>query len=350
MVTMVSFDFITQDDLRNELESDYREMQAALESKAFKAVHVLSGSIIEAILADHLLTIDYEKKSGKDPLTMTLDKLIEACKAEKVISVRVAELSTVVRSYRNLIHPARVVRLNEKVDANGAKVAHALTEMIVSELSEQRKTSYGYTAKQILEKIEKDSSTPVIFDDILKRINRHEQEKLLILIPLKYANEYQRQQHPLISENEQYEIYVHCTTLANCFHLVFDVVADEIKKKIATRFAQIIRDGSEPEIRMYAKVFFESNHIKYLSPEDEKIVHKYIVHRIADLYHEETTLIKGIGYILTKQEAVKFTDATVKTINTEHEKRATLAFETEFSHFDIETQSIVSHLTHQRIA
>jgi hypothetical protein len=51
---MISFDFITHDDFRRSLESDWVELESCYGSKAWKSVHVLAGSIIEALLIDCL--------------------------------------------------------------------------------------------------------------------------------------------------------------------------------------------------------------------------------------------------------------------------------------------------------
>src|SRR5256885_13481073 len=123
------FDFITDVDFRTSLESDYRELLRCIENGAWKAVHVIAGSVVEAILSDYLIGIGYEKKSGKNPLEMELGPIISACRAEKIITDRTADLSSVVRSYRNLIHPGRIVRLKEKVDKKTALIAKALEDV-----------------------------------------------------------------------------------------------------------------------------------------------------------------------------------------------------------------------------
>jgi hypothetical protein len=94
---------------------------------AWKAAHVLSGSIVEAVLVDHLLGIGYSKK---DPLAMTLEAPIDAGKAEGILSDKAADLSSVIRGYRNLIHPGRVLRLGETVDEEGARIAEALVSLM----------------------------------------------------------------------------------------------------------------------------------------------------------------------------------------------------------------------------
>jgi hypothetical protein len=53
-LAMANFDFITVPEFRRSLESDYAELQACLKARAWKAVHVLAGSLVEAVLADAL--------------------------------------------------------------------------------------------------------------------------------------------------------------------------------------------------------------------------------------------------------------------------------------------------------
>src|SRR5690349_13104685 len=118
-----------------------------MENRCWKTVHVLAGSIIEAVLVDYLIATRDPVKSSrhasqKDPMQMMLGELIVVCKDEGILSLRSAELSTVVKDYRNLIHPGRVVRLQETVDEQGAKVAEALVEMIVKDVESTKRQKY----------------------------------------------------------------------------------------------------------------------------------------------------------------------------------------------------------------
>src|SRR4051812_37183805 len=115
---MADFDFITDDGLRRSLESDLVELNQCYEARAWKAVHVLSGSIIEATLIDYLVSAG--KLTGAAAITKDLTQLIEACKTNAVLSNKAVELSAIIRSYRNLIHPGRALRLSETVDENSA--------------------------------------------------------------------------------------------------------------------------------------------------------------------------------------------------------------------------------------
>src|SRR5262249_17012038 len=147
--TMAAFDFITNEEFRASLEADQAELLASMGAKAWKAVHVLAGSIIEAVLLDYLIASEYHSRPPQDLLKMDLHKGIDACLAEGVLTSKTAQLSVVVKDYRNLIHPGRSVRLSEKVDENSAKVAQALVEMIVAEVAKKKSEKYGNTAEQL---------------------------------------------------------------------------------------------------------------------------------------------------------------------------------------------------------
>jgi len=150
--------------------SDYAEFQSSISSQAWKSALVLIGSIVEALLVDHLLSIDYQKTTKIDPLKMQLGELIRACEADKALSSKTVALSTVIQSYRNLIHPGRSIRLEETPSKSAAVVAGELLQMIVDEISAKRRSQYGFTAAQIVAKLERDESALSIHQHLLKEV------------------------------------------------------------------------------------------------------------------------------------------------------------------------------------
>ena len=117
---MTNFDFITSKEFRESLESDYNEMRSCVEAQAWKSVQVLAGSIVESLLIDYLSSTPNANRSKKDPLKLDLSEAITICREEKVLSERASDLCSVVRSYRNLIHPGRMVRLEEPAPNMGS--------------------------------------------------------------------------------------------------------------------------------------------------------------------------------------------------------------------------------------
>lgn len=132
---MEEFDFIRGEDFRTSLEGDYKELLGCLKVKAWKATHVLAGSIIETVLVDFLIASNYKHKTSIDPLKMDLGQAIAACKKEGILSEKTEQLASAIKSYRNLIHPGRKIRLGEEVDENSSKVAQALVDIVIKEVS-----------------------------------------------------------------------------------------------------------------------------------------------------------------------------------------------------------------------
>ena len=179
---MTGFDFVTDDDLRASLEADAAEMAACLKAEAYKAVHVLAGSIVEGLLVDHLDSTGYKAPHGTDLDEVSLDQLIAAARSQKpkALSDKAADLVSVVKEYRNLIYPGRLLRLQEHVDASTAAIAALLVEIVTSEVAALKRDTYGYTAQQIVSKVENDSSSMGILADLLKGTKPKELVRLLL--------------------------------------------------------------------------------------------------------------------------------------------------------------------------
>jgi hypothetical protein len=309
---MASFDFISDEDFRTSLETDYRELLAAMEHGAWKTVYVLSGSIVEAVLVDYLLAVGYQNRSSRDPLSMTLGELIATCKTEGILSQRSADLSAVVKDYRNLIHPGRAVRLQETTDSEGAKVALALVEIIVKDVQGTKKRTYGQTAEQIVAKVEQDSSVVGVIEHVLKGVSEYELERLLVtVLPRLYFA------HGAAAENAPYSVVlvtheVLLPTLAKCFRRTFDFATVNVKRKATENFVKIIRTEANANVLAYEADLFCANDLQYLNPDDAALVAQHVLARL----HTEKGmsldtflhLITGLGAYINEGEALDFTD------------------------------------------
>src|SRR5439155_3917601 len=119
---MLSFDFISDEQFRASLISEYQERKDCEASCSCKAICVLAGSIVEALLVEYLV-ISNIRPDGKNPLNLDLSKAIQACEADGVLRKETCSLCEVIREYRNLIHPGRSIRLNQQVSPEGALIA-----------------------------------------------------------------------------------------------------------------------------------------------------------------------------------------------------------------------------------
>ncbi len=319
---MITFDFISGEDFRHSLEADYRELNSAMQVGAWKAVHVLSGSIIEAILIDYLISSAYVPKPKQRPnlLDWDLNEAIETCESEKIISKRTAQLSYVIRSYRNLIHAGRLIRLGEQVNENGAKIAQALLEMIVDEISERRKQNYGFTAEQIVTKLENDSSAVAIIGHNLKETSEYEKERLLLrVLPLRYSDLFDSERKPeklLLS-------------LISCFRLAFDNVSTSTKEKVIKEFVKALKEENSDVQWRYA--FFRGRDLEYTSsPEDRNLIKEHLLSLMEFPIKIEFLLaLEGIGKFLTKKECGQMLAPLINSITNYEEYYDSKAIEVE---------------------
>lgn len=302
---MATFDFVTDEGLRASLESDHAELKTSMSGGAWKAVHVLAGSIIEALLADYLLAVDFHK-GKKGPLELDLAEMIEASKDQGVIAERVVQLSTVVRGYRNLIHPGRLIRMQETVDESTAQVAKALVEMIVRDVAEKRKETYGLTAEQLVSKIEHDSSALPILNHLLRDMKPYELERFLVkVLPARYFEYLNASDEELVGPT--------LSSLRACFRPAFEFASDETKAKVTKNFVTIVREETSTNVLGYEDSFFRASDLAYLNQEDAMLIKQHVLSRFYDdrsvTFASFKMVFEGIGKYLAPDEAGRFAGA-----------------------------------------
>lgn len=304
---MVTFDFITDEAFRAAMEADRQEMRKCSESGAWKAVHVLAGSVIEAVLIDYLIVEGHlDREVG---LRADLGKAIELAKKHGIISERSGALSTVVKDYRNLIHPGRSIRSNERVSENSARIAWSLLEMILEEIDGRKRTNYGYTAEQIATKIERDSSARAILPHLLKEINGAEVERLLIkVVPDRYFT--------MLLVEEQFSPSDHISAgLIALFRGAFECASEQVKAKVAKRFVTILKEEADTIVLAYGTAFFRLSDLTYLSVADRALVKGHYFGRLKDHVSDELlTALEGMGAFLEEAEIPRFVDPLVRVI------------------------------------
>lgn len=309
---MATFDFISGEEFRLSLENDYNELSLAMQAGAWKTVQIMAGSIIEAILIDYLISSDNAQSNRKNPLDMSLAEAITACRQDNVLTETTEHLSHVIRTYRNLIHPGRQIRLHEQADENTAKIVQALVEIIAKEIAARRKENYGYTGEQILTKLEQDSTAIGIVGFLLKETSEIEKERLLLkLIPRRYfdlMSNYSDEQIPAKAQKI-------LTTLITCYRETFDQSDKKTKEKVAENFVRIIKEESSNVAWRYS--FFRGADLSYYSSNEAFLVKRHflsiLTHPIMSKYQ---LTLEGLGSFLTPVEARKFFIPFVNSIAT----------------------------------
>ncbi|PYE49363.1 hypothetical protein HUB98_04050 [Paenibacillus barcinonensis] len=135
-----ALDKISNPVLKGMLERDLNENVFSLSTKSFKSALILSGSIIEAILLDHILAkniTQYTMENGRNKRVaqMDLNELLYVSNQENFIDIQLYYLSHAIRGFRNLIHPGveqrkRAVIVNEE----NAMLAWSIVKKVIHEI------------------------------------------------------------------------------------------------------------------------------------------------------------------------------------------------------------------------
>ncbi len=303
------FDFMSDEILRASLEADYHELELCMKAGAWKAVHVLAGSIIEAMLLDYLLAINYLKHSDKKSSNLTLFDIINICKDARILSNKTADLSHVVREYRNFIHPEKTIRLGETTNEDSAIVAQSLVRIIIEEISAKRRKNYGYTAEQIVTKVESDFSAIHILRHLLKEIKEPERERLLLrILPSRYF--YHKN-----SEGEEiaYLADPALPVLETCFRLTFESSSEKTKQAVAKEFARVLKEEDSETVSVYEVTFFRGSDLEYFSSEDREMFKEHFLSIMKNNFNDEVMkAVDGLGVFLTVEDANTFVDAFIR--------------------------------------
>ena len=137
----LQFSFVKDQNLRDIIERDYPELLTAFAASCKKSALVLAGSIIEAILLDHVqqnLTNALKAKSvpnSNDPLRWSLEEFINVSAELRPELAPLQTMSHAIRRYRNLVHPAVEIKSPMKVEIEEARVAISLVRIVHRELS-----------------------------------------------------------------------------------------------------------------------------------------------------------------------------------------------------------------------
>jgi hypothetical protein len=293
---MLNFDFVNDENFRFSLEKDYQELISSLQAGAWKAAYLLAGSIIEAILIDYLLATSLQQT---DLLNISLEDAISLCAEKRALSEKTEYIAYTLKSYKNLIHPDRTIRLSENIEEGTAKVAQALVDIITKEISEAKKKLYGYTAEQIVNKIIKNSSTNAVLSYLLRNTSEFEKKRLLLeIIPQKYFD---------YLENTEQGVTNSLSALSKSFYIMFNSASDQTKKAVAENFVKIIQEEKAYQLYVHHNEFFRGYFLAYLSREDAQIVKKYLFSTLEEGFNRSILkTLEGIGEFIDMEDVHYF--------------------------------------------
>ena len=120
------FEKISNKELKELLLKDLEECAICIATNQNKAAIILCGSIIEAVLMDCIINKNIKKYKikgiTKDVKNMGIADLLSVAEKEKMITRTTYNLSSVIKDYRNIIHPSNLLRKNFKISNERAFV------------------------------------------------------------------------------------------------------------------------------------------------------------------------------------------------------------------------------------
>ena len=259
----------TDERFRRILIRDYLEIEKCIEFKADKSIMILAGSIVESLLVEYFTSNLPAGKSERDILTMDLGPLIDLGYSQGLISDRSKEtLATVIRHFRNLIHPGREVRKNEKFDNDTAIVAYRLVKIITNEIRETYLRTSGHKATDIITKLENDSLSHSIFDKLIEKLPKSERTKLYEIL-INYDFKTNGQFQPTFLNKPK--LYLS--------KLKPFITRNEIEKQLSS-LVKCVETGERWEVIIYYELLNEDVH--YLDDDKLELIMVYLLSALKD--------------------------------------------------------------------
>jgi hypothetical protein len=290
--SMADFNFITIPELRQCLETDYRELRACLEAKAWKAVHVLAGSIVEAVLIDALNSAGVD---GAKLDSMELAPLITLAKEKRILPDEAVELSTVIRKYRNLIHPGRVKRLEKNADQSGAVIAAEVVEIVAKEVARRKRDTYGFTAEQLFGRLSGGSSALPLISHLMAETPKSEIERLLIDV-LPGAILWALDEPDSIGEDIDH--------MAVCYRKIFEASDKGVQRAVVKHLYKVYRTEQESKVIVHEQFFFRGSDLVHLEENERRLIIDHLLPRVdIETLNGFLNNLSGIGPYLNADDA-----------------------------------------------
>ena len=229
------------------------------------------------------------------------------CRNEKVLSDRTADLCSVIRSYRNLIHPGRMVRLGEQApDQGSSTIALAVTNMIMEELANILRTTVGLTGEQILSKIQRDANCLVILKHLLAEVSERQRERLLLeLIPSAHLT-ISQSDDPFDSLKDRLEA---------AYRIILDTVPDNVHTRVASEFVRVLREEDGERVLSYGAAFFMPSDMQFVSKQDHAMVREHLLGIVSNAHTPRTLArIDGLAKYLEPNVVGKWLDPFIRTL------------------------------------
>ena len=99
--------------------------------------------------------------------------------------------------------------------------------------------------------------------------------------------------------------------LSTCFRVAFTLASEQTKKRVANRFAEMLRTEASEPIRTYGDAFFRAIDLEFVSPSNLLLIKDHLLARLKDSPPDALHILEGIGAVLDADDAMRFIDPLV---------------------------------------
>ena len=197
--------------------------------------------------------------------------------------------------------------MREGVDAHTAQISQDLVEIIVRNVAKAKAATYGYTANQIVRKVESDTSSGAIIGELLRETPPQELERLLVrTLPDRYL---ERSATNTLGNDESLPV------LARTYHAAMDIATDDTRRKAMARYIRVLKEQPEFEVLRYEEAFFRGKDLALLAAGDARIAKAHLLDQIQrDFGVRLENALSGFGSASTREDLTSASQAIIEFV------------------------------------
>lgn len=291
----MEFDFVGDRNFQLILKRDFKEVQKCLEIGANKAAIILSGSILETILSDYFYENPPGEKTKSDILKLTLNELLELAVKIQLINPSENSLATVLKTYRNLIHPGKEVRSVEIVDQSTSKLAFSILELLLNKIERKYKEKFIHTAEEILDKLDEDWNFNSIYGIVITKLSGLEKNKLfdeLIEIEIELKANYKYFENP--DEPKTDPLYPNIEWTKNLTLELIPLLSNDF---LITKLKELQISVTKGEcIESVARYNLLHEHLNLLNKDEQELMAIYMISTFKSIFEDSRDLVNDKTY------------------------------------------------------
>lgn len=240
-----NFEFIQDHKFKRILIRDYGEVNNCIKAKAYKSVLVLSGSIIEALLLEFLTSNPPTGYTKSKINKLKFIELIDLSEQIDLISKTTKDLSSVIREYRNYIHPSKELRTASDINEDKAIIASRLVNLVIGNVKDNYPKLYGNKANDVFDKLLHNTHSRKIFNHFVREMNQTE-------LDLLYQNfiSYYYSNNDVTNSSDREFVYFGIEKLEK-------QVSEEIIKSYVLKIETEVIDGNSIQVEKLFELFGE---------------------------------------------------------------------------------------------